>query len=183
MFFEKKIDQEEQYCTITEQEIKQNRWSNVRGDDLLEIFYRIDNPETIRFIQLTLAKGDDVHLGYAGLRKPRIDAKSYGKRKTKSKQSIVHNKKQCFIPNTTLHNLHEYINQNWPTGNDTKDEFCQCIHRLLDIESVSCTKTMPKFICEEEPMHEDVRSILDIVKQKFPNKFEQVRKALSDIEE
>ena len=42
---------------------------------------------------------------------------------------------------------------------------------------------MPKFICEEEPMQEDVRSILDIVKQKFPGKYKQVRKALSDIEE
>ena len=93
MFLRKKIDQEKQYCTITAQEIKQNRWSNVHPDHLLEIFYRIDNPETIRFIQLTLAKGDDVHLGYAGLRKPRTDAKSYAKRKTKSKQPIVDNKK------------------------------------------------------------------------------------------
>ena len=73
--------------------------------------------------------------------------------------------------------------QKRPTGDDSKDDFCQGIHRLLNIESVSTTKTIPIFICDKEPMQDDVRSILDIVKQKFPNKFEKVRKALSDIEE
>ena len=43
--FKKNFDQEEQYCTITEQEIKQNHLSNVRSDNLLEIFYPIDNPK------------------------------------------------------------------------------------------------------------------------------------------
>ena len=181
--FEKKIDQEEQYCIITDQEIKQNSMFDVDTDHMLEIFYRIDKPETIRFIQLTLAKGDDVHLGYVGLRKSRTDTKSCAKRKPKSKHPIIHNKKQCFIPTTTVQNLHVFIDRNWPTGNDTKDKFRQGIHRLLDIESVSNTKTMSKFICEEEPVPEDVRSILDIVEQKFPGKLEQVRKVLSDIEE
>ena len=150
--FEKKVDQEEQYCTITEQEIKQKSWSNVRRDDLLEIFNRIDNPQKIRFIQLIFAKGDDVNLGYAGLSMPRTVAKYSTKKKTKTKQLLVHNKKQCFIPTTTLQNLKKYIDRNWPTGNDTKDEFCQGIHRLLDIESVTRTKTIPIFVCEEEPM-------------------------------
>ena len=150
---------------------------------MLEIFYCIDNPKKIRFIQLIFAKGDDVYLGYAGLRIPRTMAKSSTKRKTKTKQPLVHNKKQCFIPTTMLQNLQKYINQNWPTGDDTKDEFCQGIHWLLDIESVSCTKTIPIFVCEEEPMQDDVLSILYIVKQKFLNKFEKVQKALSDIDE
>ena len=110
-------------------------------------------------------------------------AKFSTKSKTKTKQPLVHNKKQCFIPTTTLQNLKKYLNQNWSTGNDTKYKFCQGIHRMLDIESVSCTKTMLIFVCEEEPMQDDVCSILDIVKQKFLNKFEKVQKALSDIEE
>ena len=42
---------------------------------------------------------------------------------------------------------------------------------------------MPKIVCEKESQMDDVRSILDIVQQKFPNKFELVRKALSDIDE
>ena len=169
--FEKRIDQVEQYCTITVQEIKQNGLSNVvRTDDLLEIFHRINNPENIRFIQLIFAKGDNVPLGYAGLlRKPQSATKSSTKRKTNTKQPLVPNKKQCYIPTRTRQNLKQYIDQNWPTGNDTKDEFCHGIHRVLDIESVSCTKTIPKIVCEEESMQDDVRSILDIVKQKFQN--------------
>ena len=119
---------------------------------MLEIFNRIDNPQKIRFIQLIFAKGDDVNLGYAGLSMPRTVAKYSTKKKTKTKQLLVHNKKQCFIPTTTLQNLKKYIDRNWPTGNDTKDEFCQGIHRLLDIESVTRTKTIPIFVCEEEPM-------------------------------
>ena len=69
--------------------------------------------------------------------------------------------------------------------NDTEDQFCLGIDRLLDIKLVFSTTTvpMPKIVCEEESMKDAVRSILDIVKQKFPNKFELVRKALSDIEE
>ena len=181
--FEKNINQEEQYCIITDQEIKQNSRFNVDTDQLLEIFNRIENPANIRFIQLTLAKGDDLHLGYVGLRKSRKVHKSCAKRKLKNKRPIVHNKKQCFIPTTTIQNLNIFFDRNWPTGNDTKDKFRLGIHRLLDIESVSHTKTMPKLICEEEPIQEDVRSILEIVKQKFPEKLEKVRKALSDIEE
>ena len=49
------------------------------------------------------------------------------------KQPLVHNKRQCFIPTTTHNNLQQYIDKNWPKGNDTKDNFCQDIHRLLDI--------------------------------------------------
>ena len=47
--FEKIIDQEELYCTITEQEIKQKSWPNVCSEDLLEIFCRIDNPKKNTF--------------------------------------------------------------------------------------------------------------------------------------
>ena len=82
-----------------------------------------------------------------------------------------------------LQNLQQYINKEWSTGDDTKNDFCQGIHWLLDIKSVSTTKTMPIFVCEKEPMQDDVRFILDIGKQKISNKFEKVRKALSDIEE
>ena len=123
--------QEEQYCTITEQEIKQKTWPNVCSDDLLDIFKHIDDPKKTRFIQLNFAKGDGVHLGYTGLRKhrPRTTTRSYSKRKTKMKQPLVHNKRQYFIPTTTLNNLQQYINKNWPKGNDTKDNFCQGIHQ------------------------------------------------------
>ena len=100
---------------------------------MLEIFYCIDSPEKIRFIQLIFAKGDDINLGYASLRMPQTVAKSSTKRKTKTKQPLVHNKKQCFILTTTLQNLQKYIDQNWPTGDDTIDKFCQGIHWLLDI--------------------------------------------------
>ena len=98
------------------------------------------------------------------------------------KQPLVHNKRQCFIPNTTLNNLQQYIDKIWPKGNDTKDDFCQGIHQLLDIESDSTMETVPKFVCDKEPMLDDVRSILDIVQQKFPTKLEKVRKALIDID-
>ena len=111
--FGKKICQEEQYCTITEQEIKQKTWPNVCSDDLLDIFKRIHDPGKIRFIQLIFAKGDDVHLGYTSLRqpRPRTTTRSYSKRKTKMKQPLVHNKRQCFILTTTLNNLQQYINK------------------------------------------------------------------------
>ena len=98
------------------------------------------------------------------------------------KQPLVHNKRQCFIPTTTLTNLQQYIDKNWPKGNDTKDDFCQGIHRLLDIESDSTMETVPKFVCDKEPMLDDVCSILDIVQQKFPTKLEKVRKDLIDID-
>ena len=110
----KKIGQEEQYCTITEQEIKQKTWPSVCSDDMLDIFKRIDDPGNTCFIQLIFAKGDDVHLGYTGLRQPRpqTNARSYSKRKTKMKQPLVHKKRQCFIPTTTLNNLQQYIDKN-----------------------------------------------------------------------
>ena len=69
----------------------------------------------------------------AGQHKPRSAAKSSTKRKRKIKQPLVHNKKHCFIPPTTLKNLQQYIDQKWPTGDVTKNEFCQGIHLLLDI--------------------------------------------------
>ena len=48
--FDKQIDQEELYCTVTEQKIKGKNWYNVRGGDLLDIFNCIDNPTTTRII-------------------------------------------------------------------------------------------------------------------------------------
>lgn len=48
--FEKKRNQEEQYCTVTEQEIKQKNWFKVRRDDLFDIFNCIDNPATTQFL-------------------------------------------------------------------------------------------------------------------------------------
>ena len=185
--FEKTINQEEKYCTIKIQEIKQNGLTNVvRKQDLQDIYSRINNPENVRFIQLMFATKENASLGYADLlRKPPLVANSSTKRKTKTKQPSVPNKKQCFIPTMTRHDLQKYINQNWPMGNDTKDQFCLGIDQLLDIKLVSSTTTvpMPKTVCEEELKKDDVCSIMDIVKQKFPNKFELVRKALSDIEE
>ena len=93
--FENKICQEEQYCTITEQEIKQNTWPNICSDDMLDIFKRIDDPGNTRFIQLIFAKGDDVHLGYTGLcqPRPRTTSRPYSKREIKMKQPLVHNKR------------------------------------------------------------------------------------------
>ena len=83
------------------------------------------NPENVRFIQLTFATNEKASLGYADLLfKPPLVAKSSTKRKTKTKQPSVPNKKQCFIPTTTRHDLQKYIDQNWPTDNDTKDQFC-----------------------------------------------------------
>ena len=185
--FEKTIDQEEKYCTIKVQEITQNGLTNVvRTEDLQEIFSRINNCENVRFIQLTFATRENASLGYTGLlRKSPSVVKAFPKRKTKTKGPLVPNKKQCFIPTTTRHDLQKYIDQNWPTDNDTKDQFCKGIDRLLDIQLVSSTTTMPmpKIVCEKESKKDDVRSILDIVQQKFPNKFELVRKALSDIDE
>ena len=98
------------------------------------------------------------------------------------KQPLVHNKRQCFIPTTTLNNLHQYIDKKWPTGNDTKDNFYQGIHQFLDIESDSTMEPVPRFVCDKEPMLDDVCSILDIVEQKIPTKLEKVRKALIDID-
>ena len=58
--FEKKRNQEERYCIVTEQEIKQKNWFNVRRDNLLDIFNRIVKPATTRFIELKyVPDGDD----------------------------------------------------------------------------------------------------------------------------
>ena len=187
MCLKKTINQEEKYCTIKVQEIKQNGLTNVvRTEDLQEIFSRNNNCENVRFIELKFTTEENATLGYTGLlRKSPSAAKSVTKRKTKTKVPLVPNKKQCFIPTTTRQDLQKYINQNWPTDNDTKDQFCKGIDRLLDIQLVSSTTTlpMPKIVCEKESQMDDVRSILHIVQQKFPNKFELVRKALSDIDE
>ena len=92
-------------------------------------------------------------------------AKSSTKRKTKTKGPLVPNKKQCFIPTTSRQDLQKYIDQNWPTDNDTKDQFCKGIDQLLDIQLVSSTTTMsmPKILCEKESKKDNVCSILDIV--------------------
>ena len=65
--FKETICQEEQYCTITEQEIKQKHWLNVCSEELLDIYSRIVNPKETRFIQLKFAEGDDAQLSFTGL--------------------------------------------------------------------------------------------------------------------
>ena len=84
--YEKTKDQEGLYCTVTEQEIKQNDSLNVCGDELLHIFNRIDNPTTTRFIQLTHVADGDYHLGFTGLGKDkqRITQKKCLQNKIKS---------------------------------------------------------------------------------------------------
>ena len=65
--FDKKINQEELYCTVTEQKIKEKEWLNVHGDDLLDIFNCIDNPTATRFIQLKHIADGDARSGFTGL--------------------------------------------------------------------------------------------------------------------
>ena len=154
--FEKKRNQEERYCIVTEQEIKQKNWFNVRRDDLLDIFNRIVNPATTRFIELTYVPDGDDRLGFA----------------------IVQNKKQCFIPASTLIHLEQYIDNKWPTDNDTKNDFCKGMRQLLDVPTDLTIVTTPVTTCHEETMTEEVSSILDFVKQKYPAKFDIVKKTL-----
>ena len=91
---------------------------------------------------------------------------------------IVHNKRQCFIPASTLRHIERYINCKWPTDNDTKDDFCTGMRRLLHNESNSKTTTVAVVTCSEQPMPDDISTILDLVKQTYPEKFEKVKKAL-----
>ena len=63
-------------------------------------------------------------------------------------------------------------------GNDTKDDFCQGMRRLLDVASDLKIATVPVTTCRDEPMTDDISSILDLVKQKYPTKFDKVKKAL-----
>ena len=93
--YNKQIDQEELYCTMTEQEIKEKNWDNIRVDDLLDIFNRIDNPTTTRFIQLKHVKDGDNRLGFTGLceEKSLIAKRTTYKTKSKSKLPFVKNKR------------------------------------------------------------------------------------------
>ena len=178
--FEKTKDQEELYCKVTEREIKQNYSLNVCGDELLHIFNRIDNPTTTRFIQLThLAKGD-CRLGFTGLGKDirRITKRHVSKAKSKADVPIVHNKRQCFIPASTLRHIERYIECKWPRGNDTKNDFCIGMRRLLHSESNSQTTTVAVAVGSEQPKPDDISTILDLVKQRYPDRFEKVKKAL-----
>ena len=45
---------------------KRENWLNVRGDDLLDIFNRIENPTATRFIQLKHVADSDNCLGVTG---------------------------------------------------------------------------------------------------------------------
>ena len=178
--FEKQRNQEDRYCIVTEQQIKQKDWFNIRSDDLLDIFNRIVNPATTRFIELTYLPNSDDRLGFTGLcKEQRLENKrSTNKAKSKRKKAIVQNKKQCIIPASTVIHLERYIETNWPNDNDTKTEFCKGMRRLLDIPIDLTVATTPVVVCQDETMTEDVSSILDFVQQKYPDKFEVVKKAL-----
>ena len=77
-----------------------------------------------------------------------------------------------------LRHLEQYIDNKWPTGNDTKDNLYQGMRRLLDVASDLKIATVPVTTCREEPMIDDISSILNLVKQKYPAKFDKVKKAL-----
>ena len=79
-------------------------------------------------------------------------------------------------------NLEQYVDKKWPTGNDKKEDFCQGMRRVLDITSDSQWKIVPFIPCREEPISDDIISILEIVQQKFPSRLEKVKKALIDID-
>ena len=91
---------------------------------------------------------------------------------------FVQNKRQCFIPTSTLRHLEQYINNKQTTGNDTKDNFCQGMQRLLDVASDLKIVTVSITTCHEKPMTDDISSILDLFKQKYPSEFDKVKKAL-----
>ena len=174
------MDQEGLYYTVTEQEIKEKDWLNIRGDDLLDIFNSIDHPTTTRFIQLTYVADGDSRIGFTGLGEDKrlITKRTICKTKSKGKVPFVQNKRQCFIPASTLQHIERYIDNKWPKGNDTKDDFCLGMRRLLDGASDLKTATVAVAACSEEPMTDDISTILDLVKQKYPDKFDKVKKAL-----
>ena len=147
---------------------------------MLDIFNRIDNPTTTRFIQLTHVADGDSRIGFTGLGvdKRRTTKRHVNKTKSKANVPIVQNKRQCFIPASTLRHIERYINCKWPTDNDTKDDFCTGMRRLLHSESNSKTTTVAVVTCSEQPMPDDISTILDLVKQTYPEKFEKVKKAL-----
>ena len=178
--YEKKRNQKGRYCILTEQEIKQKNWFNVRRDNLLDIFNRIVNPATTQFIELKYVPNGDDRLGFTGLcNEQRHDIKrSSNKAKSKRKIAIVQNKKQCIIPASTLIHIERYIDTKWPNDNDTKNEFCKGMRQLLDVPIDLTVATTPVVACHDETMTEDVSSILDFVKQKYPAKFDVVKKAL-----
>ena len=179
----KKLCQEKQYCSVTKQEIKECDLTNVCRNDLLHIFSRIVNPKGTRFIQLKYAEVRDSYLGYRGLEeKSQTITRITHKRKSKLKRPHVQNKRQYFIPTTMLKNLEQYVDKKWPTGNDKKEDFCQGMHRVLDITSDSQGKIVPFILYREEPISDDIISILEIAQQKFPSRLEKVKKALIDID-
>ena len=151
---------------------------------MLDIFNCIDNPTTTRFIQLKHVVDGDNRLGFTGLceEKRLIPKRTTYKTKSKRKLPFVQNKRQCFIPASTLRHLEQYIDNKWPTGNDTKDDFCQGMRWLLDIAPDLKIATVPVTICREESMTDDISSILDFVKQKYPSNFDKVKKALIEKE-
>ena len=110
--FHKNIDQEELYCTVTEQEIKEKDWLNVRGNELLDIFNCIDNSIDTRFIQLEYAVNGDACLGFTNPCEEKCQniRKTTSKTKSKRKVSFVQNKRQFFIPASTLRYLEQYVN-------------------------------------------------------------------------
>ena len=77
-----------------------------------------------------------------------------------------------------LRHLEQYIDYKWSKGNDTKDDFCQGMRRLLDSPSDLKTATVAVVACSEESMTDDISTILNLVKQKYPDKFDKVKKAL-----
>ena len=91
--------------------------------------------------------------------------------------SIVHNKRQCFIPASKLRHIEQYIDNKWSKGNDTKDNFCKGMRRLLDSASILQTTTIAVAACSEQPIPDDISTILDLVKQRYPDRFEKVKKA------
>ena len=56
-----------------------------------------------------------------------------------------------------------------------KRRFFQGMRQLLDIASDSKITTVPIITSHEQPITDDIISILDIVKQKYPSKFDKVK--------
>ena len=52
------------------------------------------------------------------------------------------------------------------------------MRQLLDSASISQTTTVAVAACSEQPMPGDISTILDLVKQRYPDRFEKVKKAL-----
>ena len=50
--------------------------------------------------------------------------------------------------------------------------------QLLDVASDSKITTVPIITSHEQPITDDINSILNIVKKKYPSKFDKVQKTL-----